>query len=159
MTFGVVLLAIFIQAVTMSPLLRVLGVVEGRGERNEYEFARGRLQAAKAALGELKELSGSRYADAKAFDRLRESYESTVEETQKTLRELHLDREDIRNEEARWALRRLLQVEKGEVIDALHRGMLNREVYDKLLADIDARLLRLESGEDILTGEETEETE
>ncbi len=156
MTFGVVLLAIFIQAVTMSPLLRVLGVVEGRGERNEYEFARGRLRAAKAALEELKELSGSRYADAKAFDRLRESYESTVEETQKTLRELHLDREDIQNEEARWALRRLLQVEKGEVIDALHRGMLNRDVYDKLLADIDARLLRLESGEDILAGEETE---
>jgi CPA1 family monovalent cation:H+ antiporter len=152
MTFGVVLLAIFIQAVTMSPLLRLLRVVEGRVERNEYELARGRLQAARAALGELRELSGSRYADVEAFGRLRESYEKTVEETQERLRELHLDREDIRNEEVRWALRRLLQVEKGEVIDALHRGMLNREVYEKLLADIDARLLRLESGEDILGG-------
>jgi hypothetical protein len=38
-------------------------------------------------------------------------------------------------------------VEKEEVIDAFHHGVLGQAVQEKLLADIDARLLRLESGE------------
>jgi len=33
------------------------------------------------------------------------------------------------------------------VIDAFHSGHLSQAVQEKLLADIDARLLRLESGE------------
>jgi hypothetical protein len=41
----------------------------------------------------------------------------------------------------------LLLVEKGVVIDAFHRGHLSQAVQDKLLANIDAQLLRLESGE------------
>jgi hypothetical protein len=42
----------------------------------------------------------------------------------------------------------LLLVEKGRVIDALRRGALSRESYDALLADVDARLLELESDRD-----------
>ena len=38
-------------------------------------------------------------------------------------------------------------VEKNAVIDAFHRGLLSQAVQEKLLADIDAQLLRLESGE------------
>jgi hypothetical protein len=41
----------------------------------------------------------------------------------------------------------LLLVEKGVAIDAFHRGHLSQAVQEKLLADIDAQLLRLESGE------------
>jgi hypothetical protein len=45
------------------------------------------------------------------------------------------------------ARRHLLLVDKGVGIDAFHRGHLSQAVQEKLLADIDARLLRLESGE------------
>jgi len=38
-------------------------------------------------------------------------------------------------------------VEKGVVIDAFHRGHLRQAVQEKLLANIDAQFLRLESGE------------
>lgn len=43
--------------------------------------------------------------------------------------------------------RHLHSVEKGAVIDAFQHGLLSQTVQDKLLADIDAQLLRLESGE------------
>ena len=36
---------------------------------------------------------------------------------------------------------------KNAVIDAFHRGLLSQAVQEKLLADIDAQLLRLEFGE------------
>jgi hypothetical protein len=48
---------------------------------------------------------------------------------------------------AQGARRHLLLVEKGVVSDAFHQGVLSRAVHEKLLADMDARLLRLESGE------------
>ena len=38
-------------------------------------------------------------------------------------------------------------VEKSAVIDAFHHGLLSQIVQEKLLADIDAQLLRLESAE------------
>ena len=34
------------------------------------------------------------------------------------------------------------------MIDSFQQGLLDQEIYEKLLADIDARLLRLESGEE-----------
>jgi hypothetical protein len=36
---------------------------------------------------------------------------------------------------------------RGLVIYSFRQGILNQEIYEELLADIDARLLRLESGE------------
>ena len=45
------------------------------------------------------------------------------------------------------ARRHLLLVAKGVVIDAFHCGVLSQTVQEKLLAGIDAQLLRLESGE------------
>jgi CPA1 family monovalent cation:H+ antiporter len=43
MTFGVVILSILVHGLTMSPLLRWLGIVRGRQERADYELTRGKL--------------------------------------------------------------------------------------------------------------------
>ncbi len=53
----------------------------------------------------------------------------------------------------RW---HLLLTEKNHVIDSYRQGVLDQEIYEKLLADIDARLLRLESGEKEKTTEESD---
>jgi hypothetical protein len=78
---------------------------------------------------------------------LRSEYEQEVERDSVTLDKLHLDREQIHEEEMQRARRHLKSVEKGAVIDAFQRGLLSQTVQDKLLADVDAQLLRLESGE------------
>jgi len=41
----------------------------------------------------------------------------------------------------------VLLAEKDEIIRAFQQGLLNHETYNRLLADIDARLLQVESGE------------
>jgi hypothetical protein len=48
----------------------------------------------------------------------------------------------------------LLLTEKDNAINSFRQGILDREIYDKLLADIDARLLRVESGEEEKAAEE-----
>lgn len=39
----------------------------------------------------------------------------------------------------------LLLVEKNRIMEAFHEGRLSQRVYEKLLADIDGRLLTLET--------------
>ena len=148
MTFGVVMISILLHGMTISPLLRWLGIVKGQVHREAYEFARGKLQAASAALGELGRMSHVRFTGDDVRLRLKEEYEKRIAEEQAQIGKLELDRAAIAAQEAQWARRHLLLTEKNYVIDSFRQGVLDQEIYDKLLADIDARLLRLESGEE-----------
>lgn len=147
MTFGVVLISILAQGLTMSPLLRRLGIVEGSEERDAYELARGRLQATNAALSELSEMEHVHFQNRHVLSGLREEYEEVARNAREEIEGLHVDRELVETEELKWARRHLLLTEKNRVINAFHQGLLGQDIYERLLADIDARLLQLESGE------------
>jgi CPA1 family monovalent cation:H+ antiporter len=145
MTFGVVILSILIQGLTMSPLLQGLGIVSGFKERTAYELIRGQLQAANAALVELDHMSHIHFANAEVLSTLRQEYADRVYNAKNKLDELHLEKKQLSYEETRWARRHLILVEKDEVNDAFYKGIISQEIREKLLADIDARLLELES--------------
>jgi CPA1 family monovalent cation:H+ antiporter len=147
MTFGVVILSILVHGLTMSPLLRWLGIVRGQGDRVAYEFTRGKLQAAHAALRELDGMAHTHFTRPEVVASLRREYDQEIAHDQEALDGLRLEKPQLETEELRWARRHLVLVEKEEVIDAFHHGVLGQAVQEKLLADIDARLLRLESGE------------
>ena len=159
MTFGVVILSILVHGLTMSPLLGWLGIVRGRKEHTAYELTRGKLQAANAALQEIGRMSHLYNTNPGVLARLRSEYEQKIERDSAMLDGLHLDREELRGEELQRARRHLQSVEKGAVIDAFQHGLLSQTVQDKLLADIDAELLRLESGETDMAAEQRPPTE
>jgi CPA1 family monovalent cation:H+ antiporter len=146
MTFGVVILSILVHGLTMSPLLRLLGIVRGHQEHATYEFTRGKLQSAHAALEEIDRMSHIHFTNPEVLTNLRREYEQKVERDSESLKELHLERQQLQAEEVQWARRHLLLVEKGVVLDAFHHGVVSQNVHEKLLADIDAQLLRLETG-------------
>ncbi len=154
MTFGVVMISILVHGMTVSPLLRWLGIVKGREHREAYEFARGKLQAASAALEELKRMSHLHFSREDVRAQLKNEYEKRIEKEQDQIGELELDRAAIVAQESQWARRHLLLTEKNHAIASFRQGLLSQEIYEKLLADIDARLLRLESGEEEKTTEE-----
>jgi CPA1 family monovalent cation:H+ antiporter len=154
MTFGVVMISILVHGMTVSPLLRWLGIVKRREHRETYEFARGKLQAASAALEELERMSHVHFYSDDVRAQLKGEYEKRIEEEQDQIGELELDRVAIVAQESQWARRHLLLTEKNQVIDSFRQGVLSQEIHEKLLADIDARLLRLESGEEEKTTEE-----
>jgi CPA1 family monovalent cation:H+ antiporter len=156
MTFGVVILSILVHGLTMSPLLKWLGIVRGHQEHAAYELTRGKLQAAHAALEEIDRMSRVHFTNPEVLASLRREYRQKVERDSAALDELPLDKQQLHAEEAQWARRHLLLVQKGVVTDAFHHGGLSQDVLDKLLADIDAQLLRLESGE---AGKFTENTD
>ena len=71
MTFGVVIVSILAHGLTMSPLLRWLGIMRGHKERVEYELMRGKLQAAYAALEELDRMSHVHFTNSVVLASLR----------------------------------------------------------------------------------------
>lgn len=154
MTFGVVMISILAHGVTISPLLRWLGIVKGREHREAYEFARGKLQAASAALEELERMSYVHFSHDEVRTELKNEYKKRMDTEQGRIGTLELDRAAIAAQESQWARRHLLLTEKNHVMDSFRQGILNQVIYEKLLADIDARLLRLESGEADKTTEE-----
>lgn len=158
MTFGVVILSILLQGLTMSPLLGWMGVARPGAERIRWATLRSRLQAADAAVQELERMGHTRAATPEVVSTLRREYDEAIQATEEQMRELHVERSDLRHEELRWTRRHLLLVEKNRVIDAFRQGTIGQAVYDHLLADIDARILALESGEPVEPDQEHEET-
>ena len=59
-----------------------------------------------------------------------------------------MDRDHLHAQDVHEVRQHLLLVEKNRVADAFQRGLLSSAVHDRLRADIDARILELESGED-----------
>ena len=80
--------------------------------------------------------------------RLKEDYEKRIEVEKDKIDALVLDRSAIDVQESQWARRHLLLTEKSHTLDAYRQGILDQDIYEKLLADIDARLLRLESDDE-----------
>ena len=145
LTFGVVIISILLHGLSMSPFLKWIGIVKGEKEMQEYEFTKGKLQAVHAALKEINNMSHVYFNDEKILDNLKNEYEQIAESSRKKISELHPKKESIYNEELIWVKKHLMLIEKTEVMDSFHHGVISQTVQEKLLAEIDARLLDLES--------------
>lgn len=156
MTFGVVILAILVQGLSISTLLKRLGVVQLQEKHERYERIRGDLRMANTALRELDRMERQRHLHAEVADALRQEYDQRIDKAEEDIRALQLEEHALRDEEMSRARRRLLIVEKDHLADIYHQGGMSQESYEALLADVDARLMRVEGGE---SGEDEDDGE
>ncbi len=145
MTFGVVTLSILIHGLTMSPLLRLLGLVHEPQERRAHELARGRARAIRAALAELDRIKETSPMADEMLAPLHRDYQARLDQTYEEIRRIHLKREEILREELERVRHHLILIEKHQLVEALREGQISRDVYEELLADADARLLEPDS--------------
>jgi len=145
MTFGVALLSILVQGLTMSSLLVRLRIVHKPADRHAFEVSRGRMQAAEAALAEIDRLSHRNAAAPELLDELRKEYLQIIRRAAQERRELGLDSRQAPSLNIRDVRIRVLGIERDRVMQAYRQGELRAASRDSLLADIDARLSRLET--------------
>jgi CPA1 family monovalent cation:H+ antiporter len=145
MTFGVVILSILLQGLSMGPLLRKLGLVGVRADRQDYELERGVMRAKTAGLAALDQLLKDGAVHAEAVMGIRAEYEGAVADAEQRIKDLHLQADVLRAEEELAARRHLLLIEKDSIVAAFHKGYLSHEVLDRLMEDVDTRLLALDS--------------
>jgi monovalent cation:H+ antiporter, CPA1 family len=147
MTFGVAILSILIHGLTMSSILRWLGIAHEFQGGTNYDLTRGELLTTHAALTEIDQLPRAHLIHPEVLSNLRDEYERKINRDIAALIELHSKKQQLKAEELKWARRHLQSVEKSAVIDAFRRRLLTQAVQEKLLADIDARFLNLEYSE------------
>jgi CPA1 family monovalent cation:H+ antiporter len=155
MTYGVAVLSILGHGLTMSGLLHWLGLAEESAGDVEYEFRTGRLQAATAALQELDRLERTRTTTHDVLGRLRAEYSQRLETAERELSKLTVSSHELQQHDLRRLHRHLLDVERGQVLQALEQGALGRASYQRLMADIDARAIDPEQPASSVVGEHT----
>lgn len=148
MTFGVVVISILLQGLTMSKFLNRLGIVGTREERIEYDVHRGTLRAATAALAALDAMAREGTIHREVIAKMREGYEKKHRDAEDAIKSLHLAATDLEEEEQHATERALLLVEKEALLKSYNAGFIGGEAFEKLHADVDARLFRLEARED-----------
>lgn len=79
---------------------------------------------------------------------LRQTYSEQIDQLDATLRDLHVQDEDLSRAQARSIKRRLLQIEKNAVRQRNLDGTISEEPMRRLLAELDEQLHGLEEVED-----------
>lgn len=143
LTFGVVILSILVQGLSMGWLLRRLGLVGKSAGSLRYEAGRASMHAANAALARLGglEIDGDLHADDLAA--LRAQYEARRDAAAEQMRALTIETAAFREERLLSTSRALIHAEKEALLEALRRGELGGAAFEHLIADVDARLVEL----------------
>ncbi len=144
MTFGVVVVSILGQGLTMAPLLRRLGLVGAGTDRVRYEVVRGEQRSTAAAILALEEAAQKGGQSEEVLAEFRREYAERVAVNEERLRAMHLAHEALRREERHALARQLLLVEKDATLHAHQEGAIGAEAVEEVLRDIDARLVALE---------------
>lgn len=106
------------------------------------------MRAARAVLAELERWAREGTVRPEVASALRADHEAQAAAAEAEMEALHRRATDLLEDEQRAARRQSLLVEKANLLESAHRGLIGQEALDELLADVDARLYRLEAGED-----------
>ncbi len=140
-TLGAVFLSLFIQGVTIKPLLRKLGLIERSEEQEEFELAQGKAMAARAALAELEELHRRGEISEHLHGELRRYFERKRSATTDRLGRMTQDHSAVRRRQLGRVTTQLFSAERAALDEALRRGLLSEDVWRELKRDVDARLV------------------
>lgn len=144
-TYGVVIVSILVQGLTMGPLLERLRLSE-KATRSDVE-PRARLLAARAAIEALHALSQQGALHTENAKTIRAALDQELAAAEAALKEALESQQDLGLRELLDAQRQLLYARKDAILRALRSGAITEEVAQKLSEEFDARLLRVEDGE------------
>jgi CPA1 family monovalent cation:H+ antiporter len=145
--FGVVGLSLFVQGLTMGPLLGRLGLLAGKQRHDAYERARATSIMTRRALDELGALERDGLVEPRVATRLRAWYETRSQRAEQDAKTA-LGGAQI-SEQLVEAVRRLAEAERRGVREAEHAEIVDVEVAEHLDREIVMRLVALdEAAED-----------
>ncbi len=146
MAFGVVLFTLLVQATTMRPLIRRLGIVIRGPELVEYETRHARLTALRSAESYLDRRYREGLVSAHAWEILRPKLQEQTALLAEAVRESLQASPALEAEEMDTARREILRAQRSAFLGLRQDGVISEDVYERLTAEIDASL---ETGSDV----------
>ncbi|MDP3277087.1 MAG: Na+/H+ antiporter [Deltaproteobacteria bacterium] len=150
MTFGVVVISILLQGLTMGPLLRRLKVIT-KVSGSDLEL-RGRVLAARAAMQALDRMQQSGAIHVRGATALRDNLQVEFDKADEDLANALSQATDVQRRELLRVEKQLLLARKDAVHKAAKEGVIDNDSAERLLAEFDARLLRVQDGDSELQG-------
>jgi len=146
MTFGVVILSILGQGLSMKKLLGFLGMA-ARNDLSEYEEMRAGLKSAHLALEELESMYRERTICNDVYEKLRAEYQERINSIESRMNRFHQEQKISHQNEELAAREQLLAVEKSALQESFQTGSISEDVLKKLISEIDARLDKMSEKE------------
>jgi CPA1 family monovalent cation:H+ antiporter len=146
MAFGVVLFTLLVQATTMKPLIRRLGIILRNPEQVEYEKRHARLTALRAAENHLDRRYREGLLSTHTWEILRPKLQEQLALLSEAVRESLRSAPALEAEEMDTARREILRAQRSAFMGMRQDGIISDEVFENLSAEIDATIA---SGEDV----------
>ncbi|WP_254544501.1 Na+/H+ antiporter [Halomarina pelagica] len=147
MVFGVAAFSLVVQGMTMSNLLRRLGIVTRSDVEELYELLVGRRRAVNEALSAAERLKRRGDLPREVYQDFTDEYERELDDLQEAIATLLGDNPELRRERLLVGERQILQREKSAIMDAVRSGVVTDEVGKRLLDEVDLKLDQVRSGE------------
>lgn len=140
-TFGVVLLSLVVQGLTLGPVVRKLNITGISSLKRRFEQEQVRMIRARAAQAELVALSEGGLLSKTAYERMRARYQVTIAQAERELRHLGTENQTYWDGRVAEVQHRLLLVEKAAVVRATREKLISEEIGHESLVEIDAKLV------------------
>jgi len=145
LVFGVVGVSLFVQGLTMGPLLRRLGLLEGKQRHDDYERARAIGIMSRRALDELDALARDGVVEPTVVERLRAWYLQRSAQADRTAGEaLGAGRF---SQQVAETLRRLAEVERRGIREATQAAVIDVDIAERLDRELVMRLAALDEAQ------------
>ena len=145
MVFGVVLLTIFIQGLTVGPLARWLGIIGKKADIEAYERARVQAMLAQSVLDEIDYLQKHHIASKETLEEVAQEYQQLKADAEEAIQQNKPEKETLGTVESLRVKRHLINLQKARLLEAYRKGSISRDLYEKLNADLDARLIEIDN--------------
>ncbi len=136
LTFGVVAFSIIVQGLTISPLIRLLGLSAIDTEDN-FALARVRQVAVSACQTELDDLSRTGVISQPVYDQLRSELDEKATTLQARVAEMYTSNPRKAESELQTARMRLAAAENNSIEEAVRAGFISTQAAAKLLDKVD----------------------
>jgi CPA1 family monovalent cation:H+ antiporter len=140
MAFGVALFTLLVQATTMNPLVRRLGIVTTSPVQIDYEQRHARLTALRSAEAHIERRYREGLVSGPVWENLRPKLQEQTALLADSVRELLRVEPALESEEMDNARREILRAERSAYLGMRRDGVISEDVFEKLSAEVDAEL-------------------
>ncbi len=140
MALAVVLFTLLVQSTTMRPLLSLLQIITRTEAQVEYELRHARLAALRAADTRLDQLHEEGLVSTHSWEKLKPALRRDAAFLAEAMRDLLKSDPALEAEELDTGWRELLRTQRSALLGMRRDGVISEEVYEKLIAEVDARL-------------------
>ncbi len=140
MAFGVALFTLLIQATTMRPIIRKLGIITTTEAQIEYEERHARLNALRSAETHLDRRYREGLISTPAWEKIKPKIQTQTALLADSVRQLLKSEPKLETEELELARREILRAQRSAYLGMRADGVISEEIFETLTSEIDAAL-------------------